>query len=116
VILLLKTQYTVHSGIISSNIISNSGYNQPPTSEIESGAAIKLKGCVNVTVTGNTITTPSPSSYNGFGIFTLDNSGRASKCLIANNISTGAYNGASYRNQSRKLNTSAGDIVQGNMT
>jgi hypothetical protein len=105
------------AGVISSNNIVNSGYNQSPTSEVLSGAAIKLTGCKSINIIGNTVTTPSPSSYNGFGIFTLDNSStsRTSRCLITNNIVTGSYNGAGYRSQSRKINISPTDISAGNM-
>lgn len=105
----------VQGGVVANNTIVDSGYNASPVAPPLSHAAIRLSGCSNVVVEGNSIITPGTSGgavYNNFGIFTVD----PSACVISNNYVSGAYNGAGYRDQPRRINVGASDIVNDNYT
>jgi Pectate lyase superfamily protein len=101
------------SGVIANNHIRNSGYNATANGPTTDPGAIRLVSCINFNVMGNTIATPAPASYNGFGILTLDGP-RASRCLVSNNIISNQYNALGYRSQPRALNVGTGDISLNN--
>jgi len=105
-------------GAISNNTITDSGYNAPLVTPTASAyGAIRLAGCQNVVVEGNSVVTPGSTSgvFNNFGIFSLDGT-LASKNIFSNNFVSGAYNGAAYRNQPRRINVADGDIISDNYT
>ena len=105
-------------GVISNNTIVDSGYNAPLVTPTTSAyGAIRLAGCQNVVVEGNSVTTPGSVSgvFNNFGIFSLDGT-LPSKNVFSNNFVSGAYNGAGYRNQPRRINVADGDVVSDNYT
>lgn len=98
-------------GVISENTIVDSGYNATTSSGSTDPGAIRLVGCQNVTVVGNSITTPDAASYSGFGIVSHTNGGRTSRNLIVGNFISEGYNGAAYRSQTRRLSVEASDSV-----
>jgi hypothetical protein len=103
-------------GTIANNTVIDSGYNAvlvtPTTSAF---AGIRLVGCQNVVVEGNSVITPDAAAYNNFGIFSLDGA-LPSKNVFSNNFVSGAYNGAGYRGQPRRINVADGDVVSDNFT
>jgi hypothetical protein len=103
----------VSGGSISGNTFVDSGFNASITTPTADPAAIKLVGCQNVLVSGNSISTPNSGvgSFGGFGIFCLDNGGTLSKNHIAANKISDAYTGAVYRGQSRRINLSITDTA-----
>lgn len=117
----LSTESTVNilgavGGTIANNTVSNSGFNAPlitPTTNGHSG--IRLVGCQNVVVEGNSVITPDAATYNNFGIFSLDGT-LPSKNVFSNNFVSGAYNGAGFRGQPRRINVADGDVVSDNYT
>jgi hypothetical protein len=105
-------------GVISNNTITDSGYNAPLVTPTASAyGAIRLVGCQNVVVEGNSVTTPGSVSgvFNNFGIFSLDGT-LPSKNVFSNNFVSGVYNGAGYRGQARRINVADGDVVSDNYT
>ena len=103
-------------GTIANNTVIDSGYNAPlitPTTSAYAG--IRLVGCQNVIVEGNSVITPDAATYNNFGIISLDGT-LPSKNVFSNNFVSGEYNGASYRNQPRRINVADGDVVSDNLT
>jgi hypothetical protein len=103
-------------GTISNNTIVNSGYNAPAVSPITSAyGAIRLVGCQNVVVEGNSILTPDAATYNNFGIYLLDGT-LPSKNIVSNNFVSGEYNNTGYRDQPRRINVTTADILNDNYT
>jgi hypothetical protein len=103
-------------GTISNNTIINSGYNASPVTPITSAhAAIRLVGCQNVVVEGNSVMTPDAATYNNFGIYLLDGT-LPSKNIVSNNFVSGDYNNTGYRDQPRRINVTAADILNDNYT
>lgn len=103
-------------GTIANNTVIDSGFNAPLISPVTlAHAGIRLVGCQNVVVEGNSVITPDAAAYNNFGIFSLDGA-LPSKNIFSNNFVSGEYNGAGYRGQPRRINVSTGDIVSDNYT
>lgn len=104
-------------GCISTNVIIDSGYNSTTANNDTDCAAIKLSGCREVSVTNNTISTPSSgaASFNTYGIFCVDSTGAGGRSsrnnVVLSNTCNGDYNGASYRGQSRSVNVTTTDRV-----
>jgi len=123
------TMSTIHivdadGGTICGNTIDNSGYNTSlwtPTlvaGNDNASAAIRLMGCRNVLVSGNSIsTTDTTGVYNGFGIYTRD--GQTARPSVGNfvhgNRVSGAYTNAQWRGQSRRVNIASGDTASDNV-
>ena len=106
-------------GTIANNTIVNSGYNASPvTPETLAHGAIRLVGCQNVVVEGNSVITPGTDDgavFNNFGIFLLDGT-LPSKNIVSNNFVSGAYNNSGYRSQPRRINVTSADILNDNYT
>ena len=103
-------------GVIANNTIVDAGFNSSVVTPIDSSfGAIRLAGCQNVVVEGNSIVTPSVGTFNNFGIFCVDGV-LPSKNVISNNFVGAAYNGTAYRNQPRRINVTDADIVNDNFT
>ncbi len=106
-------------GVINGNTFINLGYNAPPDNLPQNfTAAIKLIGCKNVNVSGNTIMTPGVATYeNAFGILCLDNGAtRSSRNLISNNIVSAKYDiGFMYNGQKKSINVTSNDLSSGNL-
>jgi hypothetical protein len=104
----------VDYGVISGNSIDNAGYNTPNSGSTTAPAAIRLVGCKELVVSGNSISTSAAATYNGYGIYAATNGARISRCTFSNNRISASYNGAGYRNQNRRLNVDTTDILIGN--
>jgi hypothetical protein len=114
------------AGSIGNNVIVDSGFNASPPTGADTDPSwvggIRLEGCTNVVVSGNSVTTPDAATYNGFGIITVDSIARGTSDavtskgnLVGTNIVNGAYDGASYRGQDRRINVAPGDTAMGNI-
>jgi hypothetical protein len=102
-----------NGGTISNNTIVNSGFNQTVSNPTTDGGAIRLSGCQNVVVSGNSILTPATGTYGGFGIVSLDST-NPGRNIITNNTVSDKYNGSGYRGQPRRINVAAGDFIATN--
>ena len=99
-------------GCINCNAINNSGRNSlPGTVPAESVAAIKLRGCRNVLVASNNITSTTKAKFGGFGILSIDGSRGAYGNFITGNAVSAPYDGALYNNHSRYINVVGKDFV-----
>jgi hypothetical protein len=117
----LSTESTINilaavGGTIANNTVIDSGFDASlVTPTADAYGAIRLVGCQNVVVEGNSVITPDAAAYNNFGIFSLDGT-LPSKNIFSNNFVSSAYNGAAYRSQPRRINVADGDIVSDNYT
>jgi hypothetical protein len=105
-------------GVIANNTMVDNGFNSSIVTPTQnSHGAIRLAGCQNVVVEGNSIVTPASGSgvFNNFGIFCVDGT-LPSKNVISNNFVSFAYNGAGFRGQPRRINVTDADIVNDNYT
>ena len=103
----------VDGGTIDGNTIYSPGYNSSNSSAATAPAGIRLIGCKQMAVTGNTITTES-ATYNGFGIISTTNGARISRCVFTGNKISSVFTGASHRTQARFLNVETTDSLVGN--
>lgn len=99
-------------GMISDNAFDSQGANVSAGSGFTTyHACIKLDGCQNVHVSGNSITSSFAATYNGFGILANTQDGTASQNNYINeNSTTVAYNGAAFNGQARSINMTTNDI------
>jgi hypothetical protein len=104
----------VDDGVISGNTIDSPGYNTSNSTAALAPAGIRLIGCKQLSVTGNSIRTETGGTYNGFGIISSSSGGRTSRSLFSGNYIAAAFNGASHRGQSRHLNVETTDSLAGN--
>lgn len=106
-------------GTISNNTIVNSGYNASPVTPVTSAyGAIRMVGCQNVVVEGNSVVTPGTvdgAVFNNFGIFLLDGT-LPSKNIVSNNFVSDAYNNTGYRGQPCRINVTTADVLNDNYT
>jgi parallel beta-helix repeat protein len=105
----------VDGGTITGNTINSPGYNTPNSSAATAPAGIRLIGCQQVAVSGNTISTASGATYNGFGIISTNNGARIARCVFTGNKISSVFNGATHRSQSRHLNVETTDSLSGNL-
>lgn len=109
------------SGFIASNCdvggitnckINDSGFNGASTTGLSATAAIKMIDCQGLKISGNNITTTDAATYAGFGILTLSSGRGSAKNFISDNCISGAYTGANYNGQNRRLNVAtSADII-----
>lgn len=102
------------SGTITGNVIDSPGYNTPNSSVGTAPAGIRLIGCKELAVAGNTISTATGATYNGFGIISTTNGARISRCVFTGNKISSVFNAGIHRSQSRILNVETTDSLVGN--
>jgi parallel beta-helix repeat protein len=102
------------NGTVCGNNIDSPGFNTPNSSAATAPAGIRLIGCKNLAVTGNSITTGSVGTYNGFGIISSNNGARTSRSVFTGNYIQTNFTGAAHRSQNRVLNTETTDSLSSN--
>jgi hypothetical protein len=109
-------------GVVSNNAINNSGINTENTAPNINfisdlvPAAIRLSGCKNIIVSGNSIsTTETGATFGGFGIYTRDYLSNSQGNYIFGNLVSGNYNGQNWNGQNRKVNVDPGDTKAQNL-
>lgn len=105
---------TIDDGVVSGNSIDSPGYNTPNSSAATAPAGIRLLGCKQLAVTGNSIRAQGGATYNGFGIISSTSGGRTSRSLFSGNYIAGVFTGANHRSQTRYLNVETTDTLVGN--
>jgi hypothetical protein len=103
------------SGTITGNVIDSPGYNTSNSSVGTAPAGIRLIGCKQLAVAGNTISTATGATYNGFGIISTTNGARISRCVFTGNKISSVFNAGVHRSQSRILNVETTDSLVGNL-
>ena len=104
----------VDNGTVCGNNIDSPGLNTPNSSAATAPAGIRLIGCKNLAVTGNSITTGSAGTYNGFGIISSNNGARTSRSVFTGNYIQTNFTGAQHRLQNRVLNVETTDSLSSN--
>ena len=102
----------VPAGMVAHNLLIDCGYNASTdglTTNTTDPAGILAYNC-QIVIRNNDLEVPDSATYNCFGIRTENGTG-ASSCIIDGNRVKPVYNGATYRSQNRRINTSTGDTV-----
>lgn len=100
-------------GMVSNNAFDSQGANVPAGSAFSNyHACVKLDGCTNMQVRGNTITSTFSATYAGFGILVgTSDSTTSTGNIVDGNSLTAAYGGATYNGNVRGINVSAGNYI-----